>query len=202
MNRYFLLPLLLGCIIAAGCSSEPQKSSEPAPENLKPESLHGAGAPAAVANPLKFDIPEGWVKETPSSSSRQMQFKLPSTQGDKEDAEVVVFYFGGGGGTPQANVERWVAQFTTPDGKPVNDKAKTSHKDINGIHVTLVEASGTYFSSMGPMQGAGEPKPNYRMLGAIAETQSGPWFVKFTGPERTVARWEPSFNSFLSSMKQ
>jgi hypothetical protein len=121
---------------------------------------------------------------------------------DNEDAEVVVFYFAGGGGTPQANVDRWVGQFQTPDGKPVSDKAKTSHKDVNGIHVTIVDVSGTYFSSLGPMQGDGEPKPGYRMLGVIAETASGPWFIKFTGPERTVARWEPSFHSFVDSMKQ
>jgi len=186
--RRHLLPglLLLGCVLASGCSSEP-----------RPESAH-----APTSDALKFDVPAGWVEESPSSSSRKFQYRLQRVEQDNEDAEVVVFYFAGGGGTPQANVDRWVGQFQTPDGKPVSDKAKTSHKDVNGIHVTIVDVSGTYFSSLGPMQGDGEPKPGYRMLGVIAETASGPWFIKFTGPERTVARWEPSFHSFVDSMKQ
>jgi hypothetical protein len=52
------------------------------------------------------------------------------------------------------------------------------------------------------MQGQTGPKKNFRMLAAIAETTSGPWFFKLTGPEKTVANWEPSFEKFLDSIEQ
>jgi hypothetical protein len=39
------------------------------------------------------------------------------------------------------------------------------------------------------------------MLAAVAEAGSGPWFFKLTGPARTVARWEPAFESFLDTVQ-
>lgn len=202
MNWSIFLVLLLGCTFLGSCTSESQKKEEPRAEDLRPESAHGSGSHEAASSPLTFKTPDGWVEEKPTSSSRQMQFRLPRVKEDKEDAQLVVSYFPGGGGTPQANVDRWIGQFTTQDGKPASDKARTTHKDINGMHVTVVDVSGTYFNSMGPMQGSMEPKPGFRMLGAIAEAESGPWFIKLTGPERTVAHWEPGFHQFLASMKQ
>ncbi len=47
-----------------------------------------------------------------------------------------------------------------------------------------------------------QKKPDFRMLGAVVEAGNGPWFFKLTGPAKTVARWLPSFDTFLGSMKQ
>ncbi len=196
--------MLLGCIVAAAaCSPKPEHGKASDSAALQPESAHASGAPAVKSNKgLKFTPSPDWISEPPSSSSRQAQYKLPRLAGDPEDAELVVYFFGGGGGTPQANVERWIGQFSSPDGKPVSDAAKTTHKTVNGLHVTIVDVRGTYTGSMGPMQPGGRPKSGFRMLGAIAEAGNGPWFVKLTGPERTVTRWEPTFRSFLDSMQQ
>ncbi len=195
--------IFLFCAAAAlaGCSSKSQNGRAPESGGLKPQSAHNESGPVSGSDTgLSFTPPPGWVVETPTSSSRKAQYKLPRIGGDPEDAEVVVYFFGGGGGTPQANVDRWIGQFTGPDGKSAPNSAKVSHKTINGISLTIVDVSGTYSNSMGPMQQNGQPKANFRMLGVIAETEKGPWFVKFTGPERTVAKWEPSFQSFLDSL--
>jgi hypothetical protein len=195
--------LLFFCMIvfAAGCSSKPQNGKAPETGGLKPESAHSEAGPTPEPDAgLKFTPPPGWVSEKPSSSNRQAQYKLPRVQGDPEDAEAVVYYFSGGGGTPQANVDRWIGQFAGPDGKSASGSAKVTHKTVDGIPMTIVDVRGTYASSMGPMQQGGQPKPNIRMLGAIAETESGPWFIKLTGPERTVAKWEPSFEAFVDSL--
>jgi hypothetical protein len=198
-----LLLILCLTIMAGSCSRETKKSQALESGMLKPEAAHNAGKPVVAESSLEleFTAPAEWVKETPSSSSRKMQYKLPRAEGDSEDAELVVYFFQGGGGTPQANIDRWIGQFTAPDGKPNAKTSKVTNKTINGIPVTIVDAGGMYSSSMGPMQGAG-PKPNYRMLGAIAETGSGPWFIKLTGPVKTVSHWAYGFESFLDSMRQ
>jgi hypothetical protein len=51
---------------------------------------------------------------------------------------------------------------------------------------------------MGPQ---GEDKPNFRMLAGVIETPMGPWFVKLTGPEKTVERWKDSFYEFMKSFQ-
>jgi hypothetical protein len=196
--------LLLGIAIAfAGCSQKSQNGKRLKSEGIKPESAHGAPSSAPTAQTdLRLTPPGGWISETPSSSTRKAQYKLQRAEGDTEDAELVVYYFAGGGGTPQANVDRWIGQFTGPDGKPAST-AKIAHKTVDGIPLTIVDVSGTYSSSMGSMQMGGHPKQGFRLLGAIAEAAgSGPWFVKLTGPERTVGKWQDSFQAFLDSIKR
>jgi hypothetical protein len=194
--RHFEFLLLFFVIAVASCSQKSQNGPTATSGGLKPETAHGA-EPG-----LQFTPPRGWIPETPSSASRKAQYKVPRAQGDSEDATLVVYYFAGGGGTPQANVERWIGEFAGPDGKPVSNAAKITHKTVDHIPLTIVDVSGSYSSSMGSMLSGGASKPGYRMLGAIAETANGPWFVKLTGPQRTVAKWESGFESFLNSMKQ
>jgi hypothetical protein len=196
MKIHSLIFLLLCCAIA-GCSSRSPNGDTSGTEGLKPRSAHDAASPDTG---LKFTPPPGWIAETPSGSIRKAQYRLPRIQGDPEDAELVVYYFQGEGGTPQANVDRWIGQFTGSGGKPAPDAAKVTHKTVDNIPLTIVDVSGTYSNSMGAMQQGGESKPNFRMLGAIAEAKDGPWFFKLTGPERTVAKWAPGFESFLDSL--
>jgi hypothetical protein len=168
------------------------------PQGMRPESAHSAAEPAAAApEDLKFTTPADWIAEKPSSSMRKAQYRLPKAAGDAEDAELIVFYFGGSGGGVQANIDRWIGQFSKPDGSPVTD-AKTGKKTIHGIPVTTVDVSGTYVGGMGSDT---KTQNNYRMLGAVAESTSGPWFFKLTGPAKTVARWEAGFHSLLDSMQ-
>jgi hypothetical protein len=201
MRRHLLIYLILGCATVLTACSREARESKPEAEGLRPEAAHASGSPEAVpANEgLKFTTPPGWISEPPSSSNRQAQYRLPRAKGDPEDAELVVYYFHGGGGTPQANVDRWIGQFTEPGGRPASDAAEVTHKTIHGISLTIVDVSGTYAGSMMPTQKSERPKIHFRMLGAIAEAGNGPWFIKLTGPANTVARWEASFESFLNS---
>ncbi len=168
-------------------------------ESLKPAAAH---APAETGLALKFTAPADWISETPTSSMRKAQYRLPRVAGDPEDAEMVVFYFQGGGGGVQANIDRWIGQFTKADGSPADDVAKTSHKVSHGIPITTVDVTGTYVAGMGSMTTDSKGKPNFRMLGAVAESNSGPWFFKLTGPVKTVTKWEPSFEGFLDTFQQ
>ncbi len=190
--------LIVGCSRNSGSSG-----TTPASSDLKPAAAHASGSMAASTGAgLQYSAPEGWVSEAPTSSMRKAQYRLPRVDGDAEDAEMVVFYFGGGGGGVQANIDRWIGQFTKSDGSPANDIAKISHQTANGIPLTVVDVTGIYMSAMGPMLSEKQSKTNYRMLAAVAETGSGPWFFKLTGPEKTVAKWESSFSSFIEGLHQ
>ena len=207
MKTCFWRVLLCAGIIAMafpGCSKKDEGTGATSSgDAMKPIPAHSASSAATVpaAKGLKFTAPSGWISEAPSSSMRQAQYRLPRTEGDSEDAELVVFYFQGGGGGVQANIDRWIGQFTKPDGSPANDVAKVARKDVHGIPVTIVDVSGTFGGGMGPMGQSEAPKTNYRMLGAVAEAGNGPWFFKLTGPARTVGKWEPSFETFVDSIQ-
>jgi len=62
---------------------------------------------------------------------------------------VIVTECEGQGGSIDANVQRWVAQFETPDGKPLATPAAKKAK-INKLPVTRLDLEGTYLASAGP----------------------------------------------------
>ena len=115
-------------------------------------------------------VPAGWLVETPSSSMRTAEYRLPSAAGD---ASLAVFRFGPGrGGGIEANIERWLGQFQQPDGRSSRDVARLWTEEIDGISAHLVDISGTF--SVGTMSGgSGEPQADYTMLGAILEAPNG-----------------------------
>jgi hypothetical protein len=211
-----LLVLFAIAIALTGCSEK--RASEERAGSEKPVSAHetdphgsnphGGANPAdphapagATAANVKFTAPDGWVAEKPSSSMRQAQYKLPRVAGDPEDAEMVVFYFQGGGGGVQANIDRWIGQFTKADGSPATGQAKIDRGESHGIPLTTVDVSGTYLASSGAMMDGAVKKENFRMLAAVAETSAGPWFFRLTGPAKTVAKWAPSYRQFLDSIQ-
>ncbi len=183
----------------AACSGK-KPEGEGAPAGMAPAAAHAPAGGGHDTPGLHFEAPAEWTAESVSSSMRKAQYRLPREQGDTEDAELVVYHFPGEGGPVQDNIERWIGQFTKPDGGPATDLATTSGAVINGINVTVVDVSGTYMSASGPMLAEVAAKPGYRMLAAVAETPAGPWFFKLTGPERTVAKRQPEFQALLNSL--
>jgi hypothetical protein len=157
----------------------------------------------AQAQTLKWTAPEGWIAEAVTSPMRRAQYRLARAEGDAEDAECIVHYFGPGqGGMVEANVSRWLSQLAQPDGRATADVAKVEKRAVNGVTVTVVEASGTYApGAMGPMQTAPEPKAGWALVGAIVETPSGPWFFKLTGPQKTAQKWRASFDALVASLQ-
>ncbi len=153
---------------------------------------------------ISVRLPEGWKVETPSSGMRKAQYSLPSPSGKGEGATFVVFHFGRSqGGSVGENLARWDGQFKQPNGMSSSDVASVTEKSVSGMQVTVVDVSGTYApSAMGPMMPRAGPKPDYRMLAAIVESQEGPYFFKLTGPIGTVTHWQASFNEFIGSVSQ
>ena len=131
---------------------------------------------------------------------RKAQYALPKAEGDSEDGELTVFYFGlGQGGSVEANIDRWIGQISQPDNSSSKDKAKIVKKEVLGLPVTQVDVSGTYSAGM---MSPGPPRPGYRLMGAVVETPEGPWFFKLVGPQKTIAKWAPSFDFFVGSFRK
>ena len=42
---------------------------------------------------------------------------------------------------------------------------------------------------------------NYALLAAIADTHTGLWFFKVTGPEKTVEFWQKDFDTFINTFR-
>lgn len=160
-----------------------------------------ASAVASLSAALKYDAPAGWVSKPPASSMRVAEFTLPKTTGDAEDATLGIFFFGGQGGNVEANMERWIGQMTQPDGRPSKEVAKTTKFTSRGLAITLVDLGGTYVAEVTPGSSERFNKPGFRLRAAVVETKEGPYFVKLTGPEKTVARWDESFMTFLKSLR-
>ncbi len=151
---------------------------------------------------LHFKAPDGWVTEKPSSAMRAAQYKLPKADGDSEEASLVLYYFGATqGGSPQANIDRWIAQIQQADGGSSKDKAKTETMTVNGLKVTTVDVSGTYTAEMAPGSGTMHNDADYRLRAAVIETPKGNYFLKLVGPAKTVGRWEQAYTDYLKSFE-
>jgi len=149
---------------------------------------------------LKFTVPTGWVEEERTSSMRVAQYRLPKVEADTEDASLVLYYFGQGqGGSTAANIERWVGQMKQAEGTSSSEAAKQESFEINGLKVTTVDVAGTYVAETAPGSGTFNNKPRYRLRAAVVETPNGSYYVKLVGPEKTVARWNDSFLSYIRS---
>lgn len=159
---------------------------------------------ADTAGGLSWTPPAKWQTDAPKPM-RAATYKVEPAAGDTEPGECAVFYFGHGqGGDVDANIKRWIGQFSQPDGKPSESLAKTAKKKVNGLSVTTIDLSGTYNGSMGPggpMSPTKVSKPGYRMLGGIVEGPQGPVFFKLTGPTKTTKAAEAGFDKLLASVK-
>jgi hypothetical protein len=155
---------------------------------------------------LRYDVPEGWQTEKPNSNMRVAQYRLPRADGDKADAELVLYYFGQGqGGSAQANIDRWLNQMQQPDGSSSKEKAKIETMTVNGMPFTTVDVLGKYNGGMASPGATPSATPadmsNYRLRAAIIETPKGSYFVKLTGPQKTVSRWEQAYIDYIKSFE-
>jgi len=132
---------------------------------------------------------------------RVAEFVVPKTSGDADDAELIVYFFGGSGGGADANIDRWIGQMQQPDGGASKDKARRDAQTINGLKVTTVDVSGTYVAEMRPGAAEHFDKPGYRLRAAVVETPRGAYYIKMTGPAKTMAAADADWKKFLSTLR-
>ena len=152
----------------------------------------------SLGGAYQLKAPATWVAKPPRTRIVEHEFAVPAAKGDELEGRVTVM---GAGGSVEANIDRWVQQFTQPDGGSTKDRAKIKKLTAAGQDVTLVDLSGTYLDRPGP-QAPGVERENYRMLAAIVQTkQAGNYFIKFYGPQRTVTENEAGFQQMIESLQ-
>lgn len=211
---------VLGLLFLTGCPAQP-KEEAPRPETvpMRPSGEgtsttgvaigHDSASPGApsggvvnrpAGKALQWTAPSGW-QVGPERPMRAATYLIPASGGDREGAECAIFLNIGGG--VQANIDRWIGQFTQSDGSPSAAKARQQRETVNGYAVTTVDLTGIYNPggmAMGLPQPA-TPKPRYRLLGAIVESAAGEVFFKMTGPEKTMATAQKEFRTLLESIQ-
>jgi hypothetical protein len=150
--------------------------------------------PAAQTGTLTFTKPDAWTARTAASSMRVAEFVVPRASGDAEDGELIVYYFGGGGGSVEDNLQRWMGQVQS-----TKEPARTS-ATVNGLKLTSLDVSGTYVAETRPGSSEHYNKPGFRMRATVVETPKGPYFIKLTGPARTIDGAGAALDQFLQSL--
>jgi hypothetical protein len=159
-------------------------------QEKKTKTVNGGG--------LTFEAPASWKSARPSSSMRRAQLAIPAVEGDKEDGECVLFAFPGGAGSVEANIERWAGQFRTESGKP--PKAEVTKAKGKNTEVTIVNLAGRYVAPIAPGNPETVDKPGFMLVGAIVETPEISYFLKVTGPEKTMKAAKADFDALIASM--
>ena len=176
---------------AAGVAGASPMSSGPAGG----DSAAASETKTVKAGDLRLQIPGNWKQGEPSNNLRLAQFEIPAAKGDAEAAELVVS--GPFGGSDEANISRWIGQFAAEERKSTVSKGKCDQGDY-----VVMELSGTYNKPDGPpFLRKTKPAPGSRMLGAILKLKGGNYFLKLTGPDKTVAAAADAFRASFGGDK-
>ena len=130
--------------LLTGCNKEP-KQAAPAPQTVPMNAGgtdnssglaigHGGsggasgmpaagGGNAAAGVGLTWTAPSSW-KTGPEKPMRAATYLIPAAGGDTDGGELAVFAAIGGG--VQANIDRWIGQFSQPDGSQSASKASAA----------------------------------------------------------------------------
>lgn len=203
----FIASLLGAC---SGQNSQKPGAHE-SQRTAAPAGAHPAGAPpantqakptgtaAVTAAGLVFEVPNAWVAAAPTNAMRKAQYRIPAPSSGVEDGELVLFFFGEGqGGDAASNLARWRGQIV-PEAGAASD-AKENAFNAGALSVKTLDVSGTYASGM-PGAAPAEPKPGWRLIGAVVEGPGGPWFFKAVGPKETMAAVEDELAAMFHSVE-
>ena len=197
-------PWLCGLLVFAfGCGAEDVVTSDPAipmaeerpdePLEYQPPATPTESYQTTISG-FTFTVPAGWreVQLTPDQQGFiDARFEIPAAG---EDVSLTLSTVGGG---VQANVDRWIGQFTLSEGVTPEIETLT----IDGIDVTWVELRGAFGGSGGPFAGGSPPQTGWMMLGVAFEGEPRDFYLKLTGPAEAVDDLKADFRGFVESAR-
>ncbi|MDB4614117.1 hypothetical protein OAH18_00360 [bacterium] len=147
---------------------------------------------------IELDVPVTWTVKKSSSSMRLATYAVKPVEGETDEAELTVFNFPNQ--DIKQNIKRWADQFSGPKRKSKTVKGKCPTGDYY-----LVNASGTFKKpkpGSPPFRRETVDAEGYRMLGVILPVkEKGMYFLKLTGPDKTVAAQMKLFRASFGGKK-
>jgi hypothetical protein len=175
--------------MVAVCHGDDEKSKSPAAEkntddNAKKDEVKKEETVKAKFGDLNLDLPKSWKQSDATLPMRLATFEIPATGSDKETGEFVISSFPGGGGGVDANISRWIGQFSAEGRDAAVRQGQTGQDEY-----FIVNISGTYMKPLGPpILRKTKETPGQRMIGVILNLEGkGVYFLKLTGPDATIA---------------
>lgn len=195
---------LVGLAAPGSAQSEPAKPD--GDSKSKPTTQSRPASQPAPAGPTDVGAfilhpPKEWKTTPVPAGLRKAHFLLPRVEGDPDDGELIVYYFGkGGAGSADANLARWSQQVSKEPGMSDEEHSKRSNEKVSGLDVTHLELHGTYTPASfgGPQQ---PPQPKSSMFAAVVETPHGNYYIRATGPRKTMLHWKKEYRKMISGLK-
>ncbi|MDH4157571.1 MAG: hypothetical protein OEW00_09890 [candidate division Zixibacteria bacterium] len=154
------------------------------------------GTPVSVAG-MTFTPASQWT-DLGASGSQVASYYYGPLEGDTDSATVTVHYFGKSSGTIQDGQERWISQFSMPDGRDPHTATLQYTKVIDSMNVHVLTLMGNYHL---PPDGT-VIKEKYRLNGIVVEAPEGNVFLKLTGPEYTSRIMIEAFITMVFQIKR
>jgi hypothetical protein len=192
--RYWVCGLVAGMAFLSGVARADEQKADTKTEEKKDRKL------TLADGKLWITAPNEWKKKTPQNSIIKYEFAIEAVKPDETNGRMTISSAGGG---VDANINRWIGQFSQPDGSNSKDRAKTKQEKVAGMNVHMLDVSGTYDDKPPFAPTKGVQRENYRMLAAVIETKDlGNYFVKFYGPELTVKDNQKAFDKMIESLER
>ena len=149
--------------------------------------------PKPEAPNFKSDVPEDWKVGEPTKN-RLLSYAF----GPENVGEIYLSAL-----TPPPSAENFMAMNLNRWRTQMGQEELTEDEILTlpnilmfGLPAKKIVIDGEFT----PM-GATEPKPNYRMVGAILYSPRITFFVKMTGPKELIEKEEPNFDRFTSNLE-
>jgi len=157
--------------------------------NAAPDPTEAASGQEEEPAAITWRAPASFVGVPNRSAMRLATYEVAG----KSAAEAAELSIVRAGGSPTANLDRWVAQFTDATAP------KRAEKTTNGLRISTIEIGGTFSGGMGPGDAA-RAHPGWMLEGAVVEATRGTYFFKLTGPSATVTRVRADFDALVASI--
>ena len=146
---------------------------------------------------MEFTCPAGWKQTKPSSRILDHELAVPAVEGDSNNGRVTLM---GAGGSVQANIDRWIGQFSQPDGKSTRKIAVIKEEKIAGQQVHLIDLTGTFKDQRGHVCAGDDAEELPDAGGHRGDRRTGSVLCEVYGPRKTVAANEKAFDQFINSL--
>lgn len=199
-NQYRLSAILLAMLMCplayADETAKPEADAEPKAakeeKKLPPQEIKVA------EERLMLPVPGEWKKVQPRSRIVEVEFTIPEAKKGVGEGRMTIM---ASGGSLKDNITRWIGQFRTAEGKPL-EGVEPKEVKVGELKVTMVDLSGTYRDMPRGPFGPATELPDHRMMGAIIPTDGeGTYFVKLYGPEETMDKAAKKFKQMIEGIE-